>query len=914
MKKITYLIGFLLIATISFAQQTIKGVVTDADTKQVLPDVIVRIEGSKASARTDEKGFFRLLKVPKGKKTLTFILKDHKSISQEVVSNEAIVRLGSIVMGKPDAIATENIPIITLEDANTTDEATDDQNVSSQLGITRDLFVKYTRFPWGAARYRTRGYLNNYTESYFNGVPFNDLNDERAPFNEYSGLNDVTRLNQSYQGLASNTFAFGDLAGSSNIDTRASLQRKQTRISYMNTNRAYRHRIMGTYSTGLMSNGWAVSVSASHRWAQEGYIPGTFMDASAYFLSVDKVINDKATVNLTVFDSPTTQGGAGNTIAEMIELSGSNYYNHSWGYQGGKKRNSSITKRQAPTAILRYDLKLNEHATLITAASFQAENNSRSGIDWYNARDPRPDYYSTIPSGFDDEKQKAEGRALYMSGDAPRQIDWDYMYQTNYNSKQTVNGTTGNRAKYFLADNVTKSKEANIYSNYQNALSDNFQISGGLAYRYYQGEDFRRMNDLLGADYSVDVDRFAERANLGSAFAQNDTRTPNRILKVGDKFGYDYKTTVNNAYAWGQGNWSYNHFDFFLAGKGSTTSFFREGLTKNGRFPDNSLGKSDIKSFINYGVKGGITYKLDGRNYFNVYAGYTTKAPNSRDAFLSPRTRNSLVDSLRNEKILSGEAAYKYTSPKFSAQITGYYTLFQNKVKAFSFYSDEDQSFVNYVAQGLDTRHAGIEAVVDFKEVFPKLDLYAAGTMSQSLYWSRPTATATPDNGVTSIQSNLDGQTIYIKGYYVANTPQNAATVGLRYQAPHRWTLNANANYFGQRWMDINFNRRTNYAVGQQIGTKEVVYDSKQWHDIIDQQKLPDVFTVNASASWNHRFKGKYFFTLTLSVDNVLDNQFISTASEQWRFDAVNKDINKFPPRYYYAFGRNYFVQTAISF
>ena len=323
------------------------------------------------------------------------------------------------------------------------------------------------------------------------------------------------------------------------------------------------------------------------------------MDASAYFLSVDKIVSDKATINLTIFDSPTTQGGAGNTVSEMIDLSSSNYYNHSWGYQVGKKRNAAITKRQAPTAILRYDLKLNEHSTLITAASFQAENNSRSGMDWFNARDPRPDYYSVIPSGFDDEKQRAEAITLFKSSEDVRQINWDYMYQTNYDSKQTVNGVTGNRAKYFLADNVTKSREANIYSNYQNSISETFQVSGGIAYRYYKGEDFRQMNDLLGADYSVDVDRFAERANPGSAFAQNDIRTPNRILKVGDRFGYDYNTTVNNAYAWGQGNWSLNHFDLFLAAKGSTTSFFREGLTQNGRFPDNSLGKSDTKSFLN---------------------------------------------------------------------------------------------------------------------------------------------------------------------------------------------------------------------------------------------------------------------------------------------------------------------------
>jgi TonB dependent receptor/CarboxypepD_reg-like domain len=924
MKKLTYLIGFLLFASATYAQQTIKGYVIDAETKLPLSNVFVKVEDTKLATVTNDKGQFRLSKVKKGRKVLSFELKDHQTLQKEVVSDEAKVTLGIVSLGKPEintaSNANDDIQTITLDDIDGSSDNTGDQNVATQLGGARDLFRQYTRFAWGSVRYRTRGYISNYTENYFNGIPFDDLDDERASFGAYSGLNDVTRLNQSYQGLEPNSFAFGDLAGSSNVDTRAIVQRKGTKLSYTNANRNYSHRMMATYNTGLMSNGWAVSASASHRWAQEGYVPGTFMDSYAFFTSVDKVINPKHSFNFTVFGAPNKQGGAAASVQEMFDLSGSCYYNHDWGYQNGKKRNAVVTNRFSPTAILRHDFKISPTSSLTTAASFQLENNGRTNVNYFNARNPNPDYYSVLPSGTDDLFQRAQITSIFQNNEAARQIDWNYYYQTNYNSIETIknangiagNNVTGKRAKYLLGNDRQDSREANIYSNYQKDFGEHAQFAGGVAVRYFQGHDYRLISDLLGADFSVDVDAFAERENKGGTFSQNDIRYLNRIVKVGDTTGYNYKTNVRNAYAWGQMSWSYNKFDFFLSAKGSATEFWRTGLTQNGRFPDNSLGDSEKRSFLNYGSKAGVTYKLNGRNYFSVYAGYLTKAPNSRDSYLSPRTRNEFAPDLKSEKITSAEAHYHYRSPYFSAQLTGYYTYFKDKVRAFSFFSDEDRSFVNYVAQGLDLRHVGIEAAAEAK-ITSSITAFAAGTIGQHLYFSRPTSIATPDNGLTSVQSNLNGKTIYIKEYFVANTPQTAITAGIKYNAKRHWFLNVNANYFARRYMDINFNRRTDYAVTAPFGEKTITPGSQLWNNIIAQQKLPDVFVVNALAGKSIKIN-KYFINCTVGVDNILNAKYISTAFEQWRFDNVKKDINKFPPRYYYAMGINYFAMVALSF
>ncbi|MFZ4544741.1 MAG: carboxypeptidase-like regulatory domain-containing protein [Saprospiraceae bacterium] len=926
MKKFLFPLAVLFSFIELNAQAIIKGVIKSEETGTPIAGVMVSIEGKKNAAVSDENGKFRLIKVSGKSAVVIFQMKDYKPLLKSVDINLKTINMGEIILAKPDLNAaggvTESIQIINLDDTDSND-GTDEQNVASQLGASRDLFRQSTSYNWNSVRYRQRGYLNNYTEQYFNGVPFNELDDERVVFNTYGGLNDVTRLQQNYIGLEPNSFAFGDLAGSFNIDTRASKQRKGTRVSYMKTNRTYTDRIMATHSTGLLANGWAFTASASHRWAQEGYVPGTFMDAYAYLISIDKKLNNKHLFNLTFFGAPIKQGRSGPAVQEMFELSGTNYYNPYWGYQNGEKRNARVRTTHSPTAILKHDYTPNNKTTISTALSFQFEKFADGDMDWFNAADPRPDYYSKLPSSTDDEVQRQALTDLLKNNEAARQINWANLYNTNRNNFVTINNatingqtgqsTSGNRSKYALFDRRSDSREINFYSNFQHQLNDKQQVVGGLALRYFRSSDYKKLKDLLGGDFFVDIDQFAERDFPGSNLGQNDLKTPNRIIKVGDKYGYDYNIDVSNAYLWGQYSYSSNHFDVFASLKGSYNSFFRIGNTQNGRFPNNSLGNSEKPQFWNYGMKAGATYKLNGRNYFHIYGGHLTKAPNSRDAFLSPRTRNELASNLTNEKISSVEGGYNYRSPLFSAQISGYYTYFHNKLKALSFYSDEDRAFVNYVAKGVDTRHTGIEVAAEWKP-FSSVEVYTAGTFCQHLYASRPVATATPDNGVLSIQSNLNGQTVYIDGYYVPNTPMMAGTFGVKYNAKRYWFVSANVNYFANRYEDINFNRRTEYAVSLDAASSEkLIKDSPLWNEILEQKKLPNAYTVNILAGKSLKYKS-YFINITAGMDNVLNNQFVMSQFEQWRFNWTDKNVNTFPSRKYNAYGRNYFAMISLRF
>ena len=42
-------------------------------------------------------------------------------------------------------------------------------------------------------------------------------------------------------------------------------------------------------------------------------------------------------------------------------------------------------------------------------------------------------------------------------------------------------------------------------------VNDKMNVDGGLQYKYYNGNSYNSINDLLGADYYVDIDALAER-------------------------------------------------------------------------------------------------------------------------------------------------------------------------------------------------------------------------------------------------------------------------------------------------------------------------------------------------------------------------------------------------------------------
>ncbi len=823
----------------------------------------------------------------------------------------------------------DNIPTVSLDDNDLGDGG--NQNISSLLTAGRDPFYSAASFNFSAVRFRIRGYDNDLFSTYMNGIPMDNLDNGFTPFGLWGGLNDVMRNRDVSWGLRYNTFAFGDIGSNTNIDSRASKQRAQTSLSYAASNRNYNNRIMLTHSTGVSKKGWAFSLSGSRRWADEGYVPGTYYNGWGYFAAVDKRIGQRHLLSLTTFGAPTENGRQGAAIQEMMDLAGTNYYNPNWGYQNGEKRNASIGRTHQPVFILTHDFRLNNKTTLTTAAGYSFGNRSVTALDWYNAADPRPDYYRYLPSytsTWASSADAAQGQLLYdlMKNDINyRQINWQNLYNVNRASNATINNAngipgntvSGQRSRYIIEERIINTARFNANSVINTKLTDHIDLTAGASYQQQNNHYFKKVDDLLGGQFYVNVNQFAERDfPVDNSANQFDLDQPNRILYKGDKFGYDYNINISRAAGWAQGVFRYNKVDFFLAGNLSYTKFYREGNVRNGLFPADSKGKGTMNEFTDYAVKGGVTYKIDGRNYVFVNGSYQTRAPYFENVYISPRTRNAQQDDVVSETIQTVEGGYIMNAPKFKIRLSGYYTRFLDGVDVMSFYHDTYQNFVNYAINGIDKLHFGGEFGIEAR-LTPTITLNAAAAVGRYYYDSKQTAVVTVDNSA----SVLGRQLIYAENFRLPSTPMEAYSFAINYRSPKFWFVSLTGNYFDKSYLSMNPLRRTWDAL------QYVQKGSDAYNEIFNQTQFDAQYTVDFFGGYSWKLpkdfevnKKSTFLVFNVGINNLLNNKDIVTGGfEQLRYDAQLSStdpvqVGKFPPKLFYAYGLNFFASMTLRF
>jgi hypothetical protein len=463
----------------------------------------------------------------------------------------------------PDTSVAGNearLPVYTIT-SDDLDAELGGQDVSGILQSSRDVFTSTAGFNFGSARFRIRGLDQENTLISINGVLVNDLETGWAAWTNWAGLNDVTRWMTVRSGINPSRINFGGIGGYVDLNMRASELRKGVRVSYASSNRAYRNRVMATYNSGMLANGWAYSVSASSRWANEGYIPGTYFNAFAYFLSVEKKLNKQHSLGFTAFGAPIEQGRQNLAIQEAYDLTGDNFYNSAWGFQNGQKRNARVSRDHKPTFLLTHYFRPTEGSKLTTTAFYTFGRDGQTNLNWFDAKDPRPDYYRYLPSyytpglstgGQNDPAEAAYLTGLWQTDPNTQQINWDQLYFANgknlyaLQNAEGVAGNTliGNRSKYIVEEHRTDPTRIGINSVYEKALDERTHLTVGGSYNKQVSHNFKVMEDLLGGDFWVDIDQFADRDFNNDTISQNDLSNPNNAVYAGDTFGYNYNMHV----------------------------------------------------------------------------------------------------------------------------------------------------------------------------------------------------------------------------------------------------------------------------------------------------------------------------------------------------------------------------------
>ena len=775
--------------------------------------------------------------------------------------------------------------------------------VPGLLHSSQDVYTNNTSYTFGIAYFRNRGLDNRYRSVCLNGFSANSLVTGRASYSQWGGLNHIFRYPEALTNLAAPTFIFGDADGGVNYNLRASNFRKQIRASYSLTNRTYSNRFILTGATGVTKKGWSVVGSLSARFGNAlSYVEGTTYNSFGGFLAVEKKLNSENWLNLAAFASHTSRGMQSNSVQEAYDLLNDHYYNANWGWYNGKQRNARVRTVCEPVILLThtYVPKSNKLNLTTTVATTFGRNNTTS-LNWYDAPDPRPDYYRYLPSyqisNGDTNGFYNDILNYWTSNDQSyTQVNWDKLYEVNQ-----LAALQGKRAQYMVENRIYDHIQVGGSSNLAADLTEHIKLTAGIDIRGMKQKNYKTIDDLLGGLYWLDVDKFSEGDFPDDYNIQyNDLNHKDDTLHEGDVFGYNYDYHIYTQRAWAAALFTYNHLEFHLGGQIGGTEFWRTGQMRNGRFQNESYGNSEKRAFLEGAGKLGITYKINGRNYLMLNGLAESNAPSVLNAFVAPRIRNKYVENLQNEKVYAADLSYILKYPAIKMRLTAYFTQIMDATRLISFYHDDFASMVNYSISGIDQRHLGVELGLEVK-LGSMFSLILAGNYGDYRYSDRADVTMNAENG-TDIEGDVE-RTVYWKNFHVSGTPQAAGTIGLKFNHNY-WWVNINANYFDKIYCDLNPERRTTGATGPLYYS-----DPDLYHRIADQTRMKGQFTLDASVSKSWRIKHKYNIGFNLSVTNLLNNKnLVTTAWEQYRFDYTNYNVDKFGNKYYSAFGTTFYL------
>lgn len=844
-----------------------------------------------------------------------------------------------------------------VDESNFADFDMDDSGYSDAPTIlfgTNDPYNNVAGYGFSAIRFKNRGYESESQDVYFSGVRLNDALTGYTPYSLWTGLNEAVRSKESTNGLESSEFGIGGYNGVTNITGTPDAVRTGWRFSMLSNSALYRLRLMGTYASGELDNGWSYAVNVSARLGGNDWVEGVYYRSFAYYAGIGKRLNERHSFNLVTFATPGQRGAQNASTQEVYDLMGDNMYNSNWGYQNGKVRNARVRKTFEPVTVLKYEFTPSRTFKSATTLLWRTGSNGYTALDWYDAPDPRPDYYRNLPSYFymedEDYNRSNPEKAAWAEyawthrGDAYRNyqhIDWDRLYNVNYNSPE-------GRSKYIQEERHTDQNDLNLAQTVKWLPTELLTLNAGLNLRWNRTENYKKVADLLGGNYYVNIDNFAERD-----FASDPEKIQNDLdyylahgeaqkLYVGDKYGYDYLAQIRKAQLWGSASYEKGGLSLTGAASVGRESFWRDGLVRKGLFPDDSYGESQKSAFTTWAAKAGGAYVLGSSHRLSANLGFFNDAPTFQQSFVSPRTRNTLVSGLDTRKTFSADFNYQFSKDGWNLRFTAFYTDIKDQTDLMSFYDDSQKSFTNFAMTGIGQRHSGIEFGAKMPLPVEGLTLSAVVSAGRYIYVGKPHMIQTVDNSAEIIRDedvtywdkhpvykiagyDADGAAIYdqdasgeyvITGYrqhYVPSTPQLATQIALNYRTNSYWFFELNGQYFAGSYLDMNPLYRTTFAAAGGDGVvtpQEVSY-------MAEQEKFDPAFLMNCSIGKSWYIQRKYNIGFSLEVKNMLDNRSVKTGGyEQTRLlSSYGKDrYYRFDPKYFYMCGANYMLNIYFRF
>jgi len=918
-----------LLAPISlFSQEntSVIGSIFSNNTNTPIHDAEIILVESNTKTKTNKDGSFNLSTILEGEQLLQIEALGYIRITIPItIEKGKVLDIGSIYLNSDLKKQEQYFTAIDLATLNFENANNNEQQL---LQATKDPVLKSAAYHWSATFFRLRGLNSEHQKILFNGIEMNKLLNDRPNWNNWTGLNDIIRNQETTNYYQQNPFTFGSLNGVTNFNTNALSFKKGTKISMASTSRTFRKRLMLTHHTGLQPNNWSYSFSTSASYANEGYIEGTNLKTLSFFSSISRKINNKHNLNLSLIYTPVERGRASPNTKEVTEIKGTRY-NAYWGFQEGKIRNSRIRKVQEPFAILSHSWKFSEKLNITNNALIQYGHIKNSRLDHTGSNaiitngnvffegigtNTDPTYYQKLPSYFLRTTGEEDYESAFLADRYFRengQIEWANLYETN--------NTNNQNATYIVLNDVTNDFliAANSIWNYQFSEKTSFQ--GAINFKNLVSKNYAEVEDLLNGNGYLDIDAFSE-----DPAAQSNLQTPNRIVTEGEDFRYNYHINAKEVSGFLQVNSTIEKFNFNVALSAIAKSYQRNGKYENGYNPGSlSFGKSNYVNQLGFGVKVNLDYPINPKLYLKSNIFYNENPLNINQAFINIRQSNTTAPNKNSEKQLATDFTLNYRFNKISARFSTFYNQFKDGTSNSFFFSEDISNlgriqnfgFFQEHINTINTQHIGLEFGIE-AELTNSISALFATSIGHYKYTNNPNLSLYANNSSAPI---YNGAT-QLNNYYLANGPQQVVGFGFSYRDPKYWWFSTQLNYYQKSFINISpFLRTSNFATDID-GLPIVDYDPIRARELLAQEEFDPYFLWNAIGGKSWKVKKKYI-GFTLGVQNILNQIYKTGGFEQSRnsnYTALNEDQSRtyplFGPRYWYGSGTTYYLNTYLRF
>ncbi len=868
----------LLIANTAAAQDFIlKGKVIDAANDQVVVGAKI-IANDSLKTISDFEGNF-ILKLPsKGEYTVRVVMLLFETKTYVVNVVEPVTQL-EVLLGNSlelqevkvigNLVSDRKTPVaVTKIDAKQITEELGSRDLPMLLNATPGVYATQTGGGDGDSRINIRGFDQRNVGVLIDGVPVNDMENGAVYWSNWFGLDAITSSMQVQRGLGTTKLAMPSIGGSINILTKG-VGNKEGGMLKQEYSTGNMLRSTLSYNSGLSPKGYGLTFSASYKRA-DGWVDGTNSEGKFFYLKLQKKWKNHLT-SLSGFMAPQEHGQR--SFQQPIRY---------WDKDYAQKLGVSVPDSLSPKSI-DHGIRYNQHWGYFTNDKGQQEiKNER--LNFYN----KPQI--TLKDFWMVNKKLSISNIAYMSigrGGGTRMnnssgvvldtgtqtINWDFIIQDN--QVTDFFGTQVPSIDQNYSPVMIKSKNVLLASmnnhfwigflpQFTYTQNSNWSYSGGLDFRYYQGEHYQVITDLLGGDY------FPSNAN------QNDRHS---LKFVGDKialqpFNNHRLGLVSWMGAFGQveytkGRWTsflnvsgivngYKGIDYFQKKElvlGDTTlrigqydTLMYNGVTYYGNDPKARFSQTDWKYLPGATVKMGASFELT--EYSNVYVNLGLLSRTPQFSNVIDNNTNKFFGEIVNEKIQAIEAGYSFSNAKYGINVNGYFTNWKNKPFPFGVAVPDPTDPTENIRiniNGMDAIHYGGE--VDFGYKINKKNSLEFMLSVGNWTWNSSETVTVPQYNTSF--------TFDAKGVHVGDAAQTVMSFSYRWEPFKRFYVKPQYQLFDRYFADF-----SPFDLQGENGGKE------SW-------VMPTYGLLNLFVGYTLPLK-KNAFVFNGSVINLLNTKYIS--------------------------------------